>query len=270
MRSIKNHLSLILALISILFAMQTYIVTKRSIDAYKQNLSSNYAIVVVSNRTLDINKLKQTDKIIKDIQQINVDKSIKKIDSTLDEKNIEFLKLTLPKFYKVILKKYPLPSEIEKLKKKLFENKSVTKIEDFKSSYEQTYKLLLLFYDVVSVFSFLIVVITVLLILKELRIWQFSHKERMNIMGLFGAPRWLSSAVLFRLAIVDAVLSSLLVYFSFLYIQGADFIKEQFESIGISVTLVSGFEDFGVMLGVALSISLALAVLIVITHKEEV
>ena len=48
-------------------------------------------------------------------------------------------------------------------------------------------------------------VVTIFLIAKEMRIWQFKHSERMNIMGLFGAPVWLRSAVLFRLAIVDLI-----------------------------------------------------------------
>ena len=54
MKSIKNHLSLILALVSILFAMQTLTVTNRSIDAYKEKLKTNYSLVVVSNTKLDI------------------------------------------------------------------------------------------------------------------------------------------------------------------------------------------------------------------------
>ncbi len=77
------------------------------------------------------------------------------------------------------------------------------------------------------VFAVVISIVTMLLIMKELKIWQFKHSERMNIMGLFGAPTWLRSAVLFRLSIVDAIISSILIFFIFSYLSTNEFVLKQ-------------------------------------------
>ena len=136
--------------------------------------------------------------------------------------------------------------------------------------YNTTYKLLLLFKNVIGLFALTVVIVTVLLIFKELRIWQYKHYERMNIMGLFGAPVWLSSAVLFRLAIVDAFIASFLSFGIFTYLSLNGWVLQQLSNIGISIVIFDKMYDFLIMLGVSVSLSILLASFIVIGHKEEV
>jgi cell division transport system permease protein len=92
----------------------------------------------------------------------------------------------------------------------------------------------------------------------------------MSIMGLFGAPTWLSSAVLFRLAIVDALAATFLSFLVFMYISSTSWISEQFSSIGIEVVVFDVLKDTSVMFGLAMALSILLATLIVLSHKEEV
>ncbi|NPA65356.1 MAG: cell division protein FtsX [Epsilonproteobacteria bacterium] len=271
MKSIKNHLSLIIALVSILFAIQAITLSDRAMYAYTKKLQNNYAVVVIAKKEIDTKKVKSLlPALIQTVEPIGIEEAIKKIEPTISKKKLKALEATLPKFYKITLQHYPSPTEIEILRQKLQQLKEVQKIEDFQASYDITYKLLLLFQNVVEVFSSIVFVITLLLILKELRIWQFKHKERMNIMGLFGAPKWLSSAVLFRLAIVDAVISSILVMFFFSSIASSAWIEEKFSIIGIKVVIFDFVQDFPILLISALSISILLAVIIVFGHKEEV
>ena len=89
-------------------------------------------------------------------------------------------------------------------------------------------------------------------------------------MGLFGAPVWLRSAVLFRLSIVDAIISSLFAFMIFLYLSSSRFVLEQFENIGIKVVVFDPVGDFFLLLGVAVVLSVLLASMIVLGHKEEV
>jgi cell division transport system permease protein len=149
-------------------------------------------------------------------------------------------------------------------------NESITKVEDFSRSHDTTYKLLLLFKNVVSIFAIVVFIVTVLLIFKELKIWQYKHNERMSIMGYFGAATWLRSAVLFRLALVDAFISSILIFITFVYLSSSEFILKQLNFIGINITIFDKLNDFLLLLGVSVSIALFLVVLIVIAHKEEV
>ncbi len=270
MKSIKNHLSLIVALVSILFAIQTFFITDRALAAYEETLKSHYSLVVVSDKKLDLAALKKRLPYVENITEIALESAVRKIDKNISEKNMRLLLTTLPHFYKITLKKYPTSKEITKLKKSLHAIEGIKRVEDFKESHDLTYKLLLLFKSVVTVFSLVVFVITLLLISKELRIWQYKHKERMNIMGLFGAPKWLSSAVLFRLAIVDAVISSILVMILFGFIANSRWLLSKLDAIGIKIVIFDVVKDFPLLFFAALFLSLILASTIVFTHKEEV
>jgi len=270
MQSIRNHLSLVIALLSILFSIQIFIIVDRSVLAYKENLATHYSLVVVSNLTLDEKAIVGADSTIDSMAELSPDNVIERLNTGMSSKNMELLKHTLPKFYKVRLKFYPSPSEIESVTKKLLQNKSITKVENFSQSHDTTYKLLLLFKNIVSLFAVSIFVITSLLIFKELRIWQFKHSERMSIMALFGAPTWLRSAVLFRLAIVDAIVASVTAFALFTYAATSPWILKQLSDIGIKVVIFDPFYDFFMLVGVAMFLSILLATLIVLGHKEEV
>ena len=270
MRSVKNHLSLIVALVSILFSIQIFVVVERSIDAYKQNLAKNYSVVVVAQKPISDEEFFRISRLISDVDTLMPDNVIKRLNKDIGKTNMEFLKLTLPKFYKLHLKKYPSPDQIKRLRENLLANRFVTKVEDFSSSHDTIYKLLVLFKNVVLVFAAVVSVVTMLLILKELRIWQFKHNERMSIMGLFGAPTWLRSAVLFRLSIVDAIISSGIIFFIFTFLSSSQWVRKQFENIGISVVVFDATGDFLTLFGISVCLSIILASMIVLGHIEEV
>jgi len=270
MKSFKNHISLVIALLSILLSLQTFIVVQRAIDAYKENLASNYSLVIVCAKEINKNILISKNPLINEINEIVPDSVIKKLNSNINKKNLELLKLTLPKFYKLKLSHYPSPEEINNLTKALLRDKSITKVETFARTHDTTYKLLLLFKSVITVFALCVAIVTVLLIFKELKIWQFKHNERMSIMGLFGAPTWLRSAVLFRLAIVDALIATFLAFVMFSYLASSAWILEQFSYIGIEVVVFDKLTDSLIMLSVSITLSILLATMIVFGHKEEV
>ena len=270
MKSFKNHLSLVIALLSILFSYQIFTVVERSINTYKENLAKNYSLVIVSQRKLTPEDIKSKIPLVTTVDALSAEKVVKKLNAGISKRNTELLMMTLPKFYKLKFKYYPSPDELKTITKKLLAIKGISKVETFENTHHTTYRLLLLFKTVVSVFSACVLVITILLIFKELRIWQFQHNERMSIMGLFGAPTWLRSAVLFRLAIVDALIASALAFVLFIYISSNEWVQEQFSNIGISVVVFDTGYDFLIMLAISLFISLLLATLIVLGHKEEV
>ena len=270
MKSIKNHLSLVIALLSILFSIQVFVISERSIEAYKEGLAHNYSLVIVSQKALDFARLQNENPILSKMTILTPDDVIKRLNTGMSQKNIELLKITLPKFYKLKLKYYPSSSELTMLTSKLLKKSSITKVENFSQSHDTTYKLLLLFKTVISVFSLSILVVTILLIFKELKIWQFKHNERMNIMGLFGAPTWMRSAVLFRLSIVDALIASTLAFVLFSVISEDTWILEQFDYIGIKVLVFDSFYDTLKLTAIAITLSIILATLIVLGHKEEV
>lgn len=270
MKSIRNHLSLVVALLSILFSIQVFFIVERSIDAYKVNLSTNYSIIAVSQKKISNEDILKINKLLKDSNELSPDSVIKRLNKDMKSKNRELLKLALPHFYKLSLSHFPSPKELKQVRDSLLGTSGITKVEDFSRNHDATYKLLLLFKSVVLVFSIVVFVVTILLILKELKIWQYKHNERMSIMSLFGAATWLRSAVLFRLAIVDAFIATVVAFCVFTYAASSAWLIDQFKNIGIDILIFNPMIDSLVLLGVAMFISILLATLIVLGHKEEV
>ncbi len=270
MKSFKNHLSLITALFTVLFTIQIFQIVERAIDAYESRLSNDYSIIVIANAAVMPGAFSQAHPLITRSEPISVDDVLERLTKDMKQKNIDLLKITLPKFYRIYLGSYPTPLQIQQVSDALKKIHAVSKIESFSQSHDTLYNLLILFKYVVAIFAIAIFAVTSLLIVKEMRIWQFQHLERMNIMALFGAPVWLRSAVLFRLSIVDAIIASLLVIGTFLALDHQIWIHQQFENLGIAVTLFNLMEDGLLLFGIAMTISVLLASMIIMGHKEEV
>lgn len=270
MKSLKNHLSLVIALFTILFTIQTFVIVNKAITAYENELKSDYSIVVVSMKSMNLEQFQKLDATISNSTPIEPDSVLEKLEKDLKKKDLELIKLTLPKFYKLELSIYPTPDQVKEISQHIQKNSSVKRVVDFAKSHDKVYKLLLLFKSVTLVFGLSIFAVTSLLILKEMRIWQFKHNERMAIMALFGAPVWLRSAVLFRLAIVDALISSALVSVSFLSLSADGWINTELANIGIKIEVFSILSDGAMLFSIASILSIALASMIVLGHKEEV
>ncbi|MEA3521563.1 MAG: cell division protein FtsX [Campylobacterota bacterium] len=270
MKSFKNHLSLITALFTILFTIQIFVAVDRSIDSYEEELSKNYSLIVISNRSITQEKFLSVHPIVSKSERISVDSVLNRLTTDMKQKNIDLLKLTLPKFYRISLKNYPSPTQIKSLNKALKKIHSITKIESFSQSHDTLYNLLILFKYVVLILAIAVFTVTTLLILKEMRIWQFQHMERMNIMALFGAPVWLRSAVLFRLAIVDATIASILVIGTFIALNSQEWIHEKLHSVNIDIDIFLPIVDGAILVQISLAVSIFLASMIIMGHKEEV
>lgn len=270
MKSLKNHFSLIAALFTILFTVQVYQVLDRSISAYEETLRQNYSIVVIANSALEEAALKSRFSLIASVEEISPEKVIKKLEKEMDKTSLGLLRASLPKFYRLGLKHYPQPSEIDILSSQLENMQTIKRVESFEQTHDQIYQLLILYKGVTQIFAFAILIVTLLLIAKEMRIWQFQHEERMNIMALFGAPIMLRSAVLFRLAIIDALMATLLVFASFSFIKSKGWASSYFENIHIEVDVFHYGSDGLLHLAIALGLSIILALMLIVNHKEEV
>lgn len=269
MKSLKNHLSLIIALFTVLASVQIYVAVDRTIAAYESHLKNDYSVIIVASKTLTPPELKAMSSMIDRSESISTTQVLERLKGEMSPKNLELLKLTLPKFYRLYLNRFPTPDEITQLKKRLERNSAIERVEGFSQTHDTVYKLMLLFKDVVQIFSIAIATVTSLLILKEMRLWQFQHAERMNIMALFGAPVWLRSAVLFRLAIVDAIIATLILCLSFFLIDHYAFLTTQLKEIGITVQLFNFVDDAIRSLVIALGVSIALTFTIVLFNDEE-
>ena len=123
----------------------------------------------------------------------------------------------LPYFYNVHLDTYVNFRGLEKIKEDLEKDSNVKKVETFGSSYSSAYRLFSFIKFTLKFFIGFMGVVSLFLIIKQMEIWKYAHKERMQVMEIFGAPLMLRSGVLFKVAIMDAFIATILTSAFFLY-----------------------------------------------------
>jgi len=270
MKSLKSHISLITALFSILITLQLFLSLERVITAYEQRLGDNYGIVVVSDRNLTLPFFQKIDGAVASVEPLSPTRLLRQLQQQAVGTEINLMTLDLPHFYRLRLAHFVTPEAARQLGEKLLHARAISRVETFAQQHDTVYRLLQLFKNVVSVLSAVVILVTSLLIIKEMRLWQFQHRERMNIMALFGAPVWLRSAVLFRLAIVDAVIASLLATTVFVLVDHYGWMAQLLSLVQLQPTLFEPLHDVPLLSGVAVALSILLASMIVMGHKEEV
>jgi cell division transport system permease protein len=240
---LREHFSLITALFTILFTLQIFFIVDRTVIVYEQTLSDKYSMILVSKLDIDEVLLKNTIPDIKSLERINPERVLERLQTELDKTDLSLIQKNLPKFFKVFLNYYPTPDRVIELKSRLSKLDGILKVEGFSKSHDQIYKLLMLFKQISNIFLIAIFTVSVLLVFKEMRIWQFEHAERMQIMALFGAPIWMRSAVLFKLAIIDAFISTGIVIFTFSILEFNDWLNGLFTMIEVDVDIFEFFSD---------------------------
>lgn len=262
MKFLKSHLSLIIALVSILFSIEVYNVFNNIVNTYEDKIVKEYSIVIVSDKP--IKKLQNS--YIKSINEINVTNSVKNMQSAQLGIDTKTIIKALPYFYKLKLSKLLNPSELEALEQNLKGYSFIKRVESFKANQNKIYNLLIMLNNTSRIFMLIIFFIAFLLIIKQMQVWKLEHSETIYIMELFGAPFWLKSLKLLKLAIIDSILAVFIIYFILLYILKSAFYFHMLNQLGINVE-VSLFSDILQMLLISFSISI-ISTLIVINSKK--
>jgi len=269
MKSLKNHISLILALFAILFAVQVFFVSERTVDAYEKTLHNSYSLIVLAKTPINEKKFLNRHKLVKALENISAEKMLSQFRKELSATNIGLLKSSLPKFYRLHLTHYPTPKEISTLSYRLNAQKNIIRVESFSKTHDRIHKMLLLLSQVHILFALSIVIIAILLIMKEMSIWHFEHQNRMNIMLLFGAPMWLRSAVLYKIALIDAFLSTLFTSIIFIALGKNEQLNSYLNAIlGTNIELLLPL-DAAKLLTISVVTSVVLASLVIFRQKER-
>ncbi|MCJ7765866.1 MAG: cell division protein FtsX, partial [Thiovulaceae bacterium] len=85
MKSVKNHLSLVIALFTIVFTMQVYLVVDRTVNAYETDLNDNYSIVVVTDKEMAPEALVALSSKIKSAEEISTKEVIQQLQSQMKQ-----------------------------------------------------------------------------------------------------------------------------------------------------------------------------------------
>jgi cell division transport system permease protein len=270
MKFVKYHISIILPLFLLLFSIESFFVLKGIIDNYEKKLSSEYSIVVVSKVPLDKKSVENDTKYFVSLKLIGTDKMIKNLKNSIGEKNLQRLKNALPLFYSIKLNHLPTESELKRIKRKLLKYTGVEKVVTFKKSYSKFYNFLLFDKSILLYFTALVMVIVLLLIIKQAEVWIYEHRQRFEIMTILGAPFWMKSAMLYRVVIVDAVISSLLVSSVFVYLTHSSTFLSYMSNMGVEFPKFDILENSGILLGIGVIVSIiSVTFAILQLNKEE-
>lgn len=269
MKSLKNHLSIILPLLALLGSYQFYSIVSSLVKSYEQRLSEEYSIVVVSVSDIFEDDIKNRVKEFKSLEEITPDSVLSKFENQFSSSNYALLKVSLPKFYRVNLEIFPSNEDLNKISESLYDIPSVKRVETFIKSHNQIYKLLLLLNQVAEFFGVAIFIVAILLIVKQVEVWKFEHLQRMRIMALFGAPLWMRSAVLFRLAIIDSIISAILVWIGLYYFLESELFKNFLLDIDIKSLRVDLVDSFITLISIGIILSLLSVFLTILKEDRE-
>ncbi len=269
MQSLKNHLSFIIPLFILLFSIQFSTMLNRAVDKYESKLAGEYTIITVSKLPLNAQDIKKTIPSLKSITEIKKDKYFTKLKKDISKADMVFLKANLPKFYSIKLSTLPNANELKQISQKLKSIKGVEKIETFKKTFNKFHQFLRLSKSASFIFTIFITLISVLLIIKQMEIWTLQHRQRMYIMGLFGAPYWMKSASLYKSVIIDALIASILVGISFLLIPNFANFASIYQDLGIDLNNFHFFSDVFKLILLSLVISIISVTTIILQQKQR-
>ena len=260
MSSFKSHLTLVLALISILFSIFLFRIFQQVMSKYQKNIVDNYSIVIVSTSKIDTLSIPLVEKV----EEIDTSAQLQTLKNKF--KNIDFSKVQLPYFYKLKLKRLPSPKELKNLEERLKQNAFVKRVLTHSSSQTKIYNLLMLLNLITKIFMVIIGVLGFLLIIKQLEVWKLLHNERMYIMELFGAPVWFRGAALFKIAFLNSLIALLITFGLIYFITNTYFFKMIINELNINFQ-VDYVKEFLILFVVSISISLISSILVVVSKK---
>lgn len=266
MSFLKNHLSLILPLTAFLLSLQFYLTVDGMVEAYERKVNSTYSIVVAVEKGTPETSIRNKIPHIHSLEEIDPNSVLDTVKTEISPANLALLKISLPKFYKITLENYPNHEELERIRSILDHMKGVRKVETFAKTHDQIFRLLVLVKTISTIFAVMTFLLSFLLMTRQVAVWKYEHLERMEIMALFGAPFWMRSVLLYRMALLDSMLSALLVSLLFYWMSVEPDVLALLQEVGLIGFSFDPALHAPLLLIVALGISL-LSVMVVIKKQ---
>ncbi|WP_297191918.1 FtsX-like permease family protein [uncultured Campylobacter sp.] len=256
MKFFRTHLSLILPLFFMTFAFECILIINQTVKHYEQSFNEDYNIIIVSKDELRKEKLQAQLPQIFSLRQIDSKYLLERVKNDISQNNLVLLEKSLPKFYSLKLDYLPHQSELNEIKQKLSSMSGISKVEVFAKTYDNVYTLLNLVKSILWLFLFIIILLSLVLFLKQMRIWLYEHTERIEIMCLFGAAFWFRSLILYKIVIFDCFVACALLFACFEYVFSLDFIANTFLSLNMQVLDINFLLHISIIFTVTIIVSL--------------
>lgn len=269
MKYIKDHIMFIFPLLAILLGVQTFVVFDRLTQNYENGLKADYRILVSTKKDMSLREFQDIDRHISKVETIEKKNIVQDMAKSLDGVSGEDIIKSLPNFYTVSLDSFLDGDAIVDIKSKLLDIHDIKKVETFGRSHNSNYSLFIFIKIVLWTFVIFISLTSLLLIIKQMEIWQYQHKDRMSIMEIFGASLMMRSGVLFRRAIVDALIATVLTSVIFVLVRlmwGKD---ASIHGMSSNSGLMFAYSDSILLVFISLTIVILAVVIVVSSSKEK-
>ena len=267
MKSIKNHLMFILPLMAILMGIEFYLVFDRTTDSYEKGLKEGYSMLVVTKNPMELSAFSTLNEHISRSQMIDREEIVSEVIKGVSDSNSKKILDALPYFYNLSLDAYLHISALEEIKKDLESDTNIKRVEIFGTSYSSAYRLFSFIKFTLKLFIVFMAVVSLFLIIKQMEIWKYAHRQRMQVMEIFGAPLMLRSGILFKVAFVDAMFATLFVSAIFYYIKFYWALQSGIDIIMQNQATLFKLNDIGILFGSAMVIVVIAVYSVVFSNK---
>ncbi|MBZ7986722.1 hypothetical protein [Campylobacter canadensis] len=234
MNSFKLHLGFIFPLFIVCFCYECLFFVKSINENYAQALNKDYSVIILSNKALGIDDLKNIS-YIKSIEELDLKKVKEQLKNNISEKNLNNLFNRLPRFYNLKFSKFISEQDLKTITTQLEKIKQITKIQTFSKTHIKVYKLLV-FIEKISFISFvLITLLSIALIAKQISIWLYFYKEKIYILNIFGASFFYKASSMLKMIFIDNLFCFAILFLLFDNIYKFSFITALFDFLELDL-----------------------------------
>ena len=269
MRSFKSHISVIFPLVILLFAIEFSLMLGKFVSDYEFKMASDYNIIIVSEIELNDNMLIPIIPTFASLTTLDANLILNRLKNDISAKNISVLKSILPKFYSLKLTNFPSKDAMVNIKANLSKIQGVKRVETFSKTHDQVYNMLILSKNIAEYFAILVGLLGLVLVFKQMRIWLYEHKRRVEIMTLFGAPYWLKSAMLYKLSIIDSIIATTLVVIFYAIFPALPSFKSAIFAVGFDQPNLNLLSDATILFGVSIGVSVIAVSLVMLLSRRR-
>jgi len=223
----------------------------------------------VSQKTLTTPYLRSINDKIDSVEPMNREEIVKEVTTGMQDAALVAIMKDMPYFYRIHLTSYLPLDEINKIKEQLKSQQGILNVETFGESYHSKHTMFRLVKMLLNIFIVMLFVVSIMLVIKQMQVWQLAHKNRMQIMEIFGAPMMLRSGILFKIAFIDAVIATLLNILIFIYIKSNWSQRSDIDFVKNNQDLLFNVSDFFIQFVTAIVI-VAISVFVVAMNTREV
>ena len=269
MRSFKSHISVIFPLVILLFAIEFSLMLGKFVSDYEFKMTSDYNIIIVSEIELNENMLIPIIPTFASLTTLDANLILNRLKNDISAKNISVLKSILPKFYSLKLTNFPSKDAMVNIKANLSKIQGVKRVETFSKTHDQVYNMLILSKNIAEYFAILVGLLGLVLVFKQMRIWLYEHKRRVEIMTLFGAPYWLKSAMLYKLSIIDSIIATTLVVIFYAIFPALPSFKSAIFAVGFDQPNLNLLSDATILFGVSVGVAVIAVSLVMLLSRRR-